>query len=61
MSRRSQQTRRRSYGRRQHEVRQRREGRINGDWSAQLTEEENSANSRSDSLQLPGTMEAGHQ
>ena len=61
MSRRSQATRRRSYGRRQHEVRQRREGRINGDWSAQLTEEESSANSRSDADQLPGSMETGHQ
>lgn len=61
MSRRSQQTRRRNYGRRQHEVRQRREVRINGDWSAQLTEEESSANSWSDGGRLPGSMEADRQ
>jgi hypothetical protein len=61
MSRRSQATRRRNYGRRQHEVRQRRDGRINGDWSAQLADDESSRDSRSDAGQLPGSMEAGRQ
>jgi hypothetical protein len=61
MSRRSQVTRRRNYGRRQHEVRQRRDGRTAADWTAELTDTERSPGSRADDGQLPGSMEAGRQ
>lgn len=61
MSRRSQATRRRNYGRRQHEVRQRRDGRITANWSAKLADTESSHGNRADEGQLPGSMEAGRQ
>lgn len=61
MSRRSQGTRRRNYGRRQHEVRQRRDGRITANWSAELADTESSPGNRADEGQLPGSMEAGRQ
>lgn len=73
MSRRNQATRRRSYGRRLHEVRQRHEGRNandwsgerlgewSGGWSAELADTERPKAGRADEVQLPDSMETGPQ
>jgi len=61
MSRRSQATRRRNYGRRQHEVRERRDDRIRSDWSAELADAERPPASQTEEGHFPGGLEAGRQ